>query len=289
MPQQILCLTLAIIMKIFFLRMSISAKKPVVHYGLLVDDQENFGKGCLRLILKQYSPSPNLSHFLTIFKSYFHAILIEYIILEHGTSVVTVNFEVVDQSNPNKSQTLSTTPFNVDEEEMLPQQVNVLLCEIGSQLGPMINSIISKVEVTMIPNEKKTEPWQKPDWKMDPKDVQAVRLFATQLNREAISDQALECAEFLRFKFLGIEAPMSADVHAYLRFIEEAGGWRGDGKYLDLLIVACVAITHRRGTSLNLISSYQYNNAPLRSNSTAQKHYERLNKKGLIPDSILYV
>ena len=98
---------------------------------------------------------------------------------------------------------------------------------------------------------------------------------------------ALESAEFLPLKFINAEATIVTQVVDYIHRIEEGGGCRGDGKYLDLLIVACVAITHRRGSAMNLISSYVQNNAPLHSNSTLHKHYDRLLKKGQIPDSIL--
>ena len=267
--------------------MSSTTKKQIVHYGIMVDDQQSFGKGCMKLILKQYSPSPYLSHFFSIFKSYFNAILVEYIIVEHGNSMVTVKFEVVDPNSPEMPQILSTSVFNVDAEDKLTQQVNAVLAELGNLIATIPNSMVSKVEVIMMPNETRSEAWQKADYKLDPKDRNSVRSVASQLDRQAFGDQALDCAEFLRLKYLNAEGPIGTQVVEYIHLIEEGGGWRGDGKYLDLLIVACVAITHRRGSAMNLISSYVQNNVPLRSNSTLHKHYERLLKKGQIPDSIL--
>ena len=269
--------------------MSTAVKKQIVHYGICVDDQESFGRGCMKLILKQYSPSPYLSHFFSIFKSYFNAILIEYIIVEHGNSMVTVKFEVIDPQSPQTPQMLSTSVFNVDAECKLTEQVNAVLAELGNLIAAIPNSMISKVEVIMVPNETRSEIWQKADYKMDTNDANSVRSVAAQLDRQAFAHQALECAEFLRLNFLNGETLMSTLVADYIHRIEEGSGWRGDGKYLDLLIVACVAITHRRGSAMNLISSYMQNNTPLRSNSTLHKHYERLLKKGQIPDSILIV
>ena len=149
--------------------MSTATKKQIVHCGIFVDDQQSFGKGCMKLILKQYSPSPYLSHFFSIFKSYINAILVEYIIVEHGNSMVTVKFEVVDPKSPEIPQILSTSVFNVDAEDKLTQQVNTVLAELGHLIAAIPNSMVSKVEVIIMPKETHSEAWQKADYKMHQK------------------------------------------------------------------------------------------------------------------------
>ena len=113
--------------------------------------------------------------------------------------------------------------------------------------------------------------WMNPDWQFKSTDRALLWDLAGRIQCQEKMVEALELAEHLRRVYLGEkELPLSKHSKQYLDVLSKCKGITASSKPLELLMLACLAMTHSRAGTVNLISTFQYTGHPIRGKDTIE-------------------
>ncbi len=122
---------------------------------------------------------------------------------------------------------------------------------------------------------KPLDNWRNLNWKISSEDEATVFTKAKQLNMEPLAQPAIKLAQYLRIVYLKQTEEIHPLAQSYLEKMEEAAGCFGDPRVLQILIIACMAITKSKQFACQFIATYVYKGNFLRSKKTLDENFKK--------------